>query len=109
MFICVGVQHEVQLMAEVVAFVPNLMDRSRFPSSVTFIKSADQLAEYSPRLIVVDIDRCEDVAGFVVGGVETIGFGPHVESALASEAIDAGYVKVFTRSVFFKRCKSLLG
>lgn len=96
-------------MADIVAFVPNLMDRSRFPSTVTFISSADDLADHAPRLVVVDIDRCEDLASFVVEGAEIIGFGPHVESALADQATKAGYSRVLTRSVFFKRCKSLLG
>ncbi len=96
-------------MAEVVAFVPNLMDRSKFPATVTFISSAEELSTHNPRIVVVDLDRCDNIGSFVIDGAELIGFGPHVESSLADQAVEAGYTNVLPRSVFFKRCKSLLG
>ena len=90
-------------MASIVACVPNLMDRSKFPAGVQFVTTAADVDGYDPTLIVVDIDRCDDVASFLVKGIEVIGFGSHIESELAAAALAAGYNAVYPRSVFFKR------
>ena len=95
-------------MARIAAFVPNLMDRSRFSGDVVFVSDADELDTVDADLVIVDLDRCEHLADFVRPDTETIGFGPHVESELAEAARDAGYNQVLTRSVFFNRLVSLL-
>lgn len=92
----------------VAAFVPNLMDRSRFSGSVTtFVDSADHLA--GSDLVIVDLDRCEDPVAFRVEGPRVIGFGSHVDLASAQAATAAGYDEVLPRSVFFRRLNEILG
>ncbi len=93
---------------KVSAFVPNLMDRSRFSGgSTTFVKTAAELA--GSDLVIVDLDRCDDPGAFRIDGPRVIGFGSHVdvESAAAAEA--AGYDEVLPRSVFFRRVSEILG
>ena len=88
---------------KVVAFVPNLMDRSKFTDSVTFVTTGDEARRAQPDQIFVDLDRCSDISQFRFEGPEVIGFGPHVDSELARQAKEAGYDEVVTRSVFFNR------
>ena len=95
-------------MVRVAAYVPNLMDRSRFPDQTTFISNASNLSDLEVDLVIVDLARCENLVDFVQKDVETIGFGPHVDSKLAAEAVAAGYTDVLTRSVFFNRLETLL-
>jgi hypothetical protein len=91
----------------VAAFVPNLMDRSRFSVGTTrFIASADELA--AEDLVIVDLDRCEDPGAFRVDGPRVIGFGSHVDVASAQAAEAAGYDEVLPRSVFFRRLPEIL-
>ena len=92
----------------IVAHIPNLFDRSRFDGKVVFVQTADEARSHQPSLLIVDLDRCDDVEGFALEGVEVIGFGPHVDTALHQRAVDAGYGEVMARSVFFKRLPSLL-
>ncbi len=94
--------------ATIVAHVPNLFDRSRFGGQVTFVDSGAEAAAVAPDLVIVDLDRCEDIEGFVLDGVQVVGFGPHVDSELHRRATDAGYSDVLARSVFFKRLPGLL-
>ncbi len=94
--------------ATIVAHVPNLFDRSRFGGQVTFVDSGAEAAAVSPDLVIVDLDRCEDIEGFVLDGVQVVGFGPHVETTVHQQAVDAGYDEVFARSVFFRRLNQLL-
>lgn len=92
----------------IVAHVPNLFDRSRFRGQVTFVETADEAKELKPSLLIVDLDRCEDVPGFNVEGATVIGFGPHVDTSLYQLAEESGYTEVLSRSVFFKRLPELL-
>lgn len=92
----------------IVAHIPNLFDRSRFDGKVVFVQTADEARSHQPSLLIVDLDRCEDVEGFALEGVEVIGFGPHVDTELHQRAVDLGYCEVLARSVFFKRLPSLL-
>ncbi len=88
----------------VAAFVPNLMDRSRFDGSkVAFVSSATAVGETAAELVIVDIDRCDDPAPFRLDGVTVIGFGSHVDVESANTAREAGYDEVLARSVFFRR------
>ena len=92
---------------KVSAFVPNLMDRSRFPgASVTFVTDAEKLV--GSDLIIVDLDRCDDPGAFRVDRARVIGFGSHVDVESATAAQAAGYDEVLPRSVFFRRVPEIL-
>ena len=93
----------------IVAHIPNLFDRSRFRGLATFVETAAQAQDLNPSLVIVDLDRCDDMEAFRLDGAHVIGFGPHVDSALHRKAEESGYSEVLTRSVFFKRLPELLG
>ncbi len=92
----------------IAAHVPNLFDRSRFGGRVTFVETPDEALACQPDLVIVDLDRCEDLAGFRVDDTRVLGFGPHVDSSLHTRAVDAGYDEVLPRSVFFRRLPDIL-
>lgn len=92
----------------IVAYVPNLFDRSRFNDRVSFVDSADEAAAHEPTLLIVDLDRCEDIEAFTLPGVRLIGFGPHVDSEAQADATSAGYHEVLPRSLFFRRLPEIL-
>jgi len=98
----------VEVPVSIAAHVPNLFDRSRFAGQVTFVDTGAEAAAMAPTLVIVDLDRCDDIEGFVLTGVRVVGFGPHVDSELHRRATDAGYSDVLARSVFFKRLPELL-
>jgi len=92
----------------IAARVPNLMDRSRFGAArVSFIDAPDQAS--AAQMIIVDLDRCNDLVGFGSLDGHTIGFGSHVDSDRLAQATDAGFDEVMARSVFFRRLPRLLG
>jgi hypothetical protein len=94
----------------IVAYVPNLFDRSRFGAGVRFVEDPAQAMAFEPDLILVDLDRCpaEVLGDFCTGDIPVIGFGPHVDSDGYDRAIRAGFTEVLARSVFFKRLPRLL-
>lgn len=92
----------------IAAHVPNLFDRSRFGGRVVFVETAEEARSCSPDVLIIDLDRCDDVSGFRIDGARVVGFGPHVDSALHDDAIGAGYDEVLPRSVFFRRLPGLL-
>lgn len=92
----------------IAAHVPNLFDRSRFGGRVTFVEDPEQAAALGPELVIVDLDRCDDVTGFRIEGATVVGFGPHADTALHQRATEAGYDEVLARSVFFRRLPELL-
>ena len=92
----------------IAAHVPNLFDRSRFKGRVTFVETPDEAKACHPALLIVDLDRCEDLEGFCIDGPRVIGFGPHVDSAGHERALGFGYHEVLPRSVFFRRLGDLL-
>lgn len=96
----------------VLAFVPDLMDRSRLGGlDVTFVSDLTALADASPDdVVVVDLARAgvlEALAG-VPDAVRTIGFGSHVDRELLDAARQAGCDEVMARSEFFRRAPELL-
>ncbi|MGI9612327.1 MAG: hypothetical protein ACR2QO_05415 [Acidimicrobiales bacterium] len=93
----------------IAAYVPNLFDRSRFSDRVIFVESAADAAASEPTLLLVDLDRCDDIEAFALPGVRLIGFGPHVDSEAQAEATSAGYDEVLPRSSFFRRLPEILG
>ncbi|MEM9563144.1 MAG: hypothetical protein AAGA93_11025 [Actinomycetota bacterium] len=94
--------------ATIVAHIPNLFDRSRFSGQAVFVETAEEARALHPTLLLVDLDRCDDVEGFAIDGVSVIGFGPHVDTDLHRRASEAGYDEILARSVFFRRLPDLL-
>ncbi len=99
----------------IAAYAPGMMDRSRFPSSllapggpVIFVASAAELAESGATAVMIDLDRCEDVAAFLMDGVTSLGFGSHVENETLTAASDAGVDRVMARSAFFRQIPQLV-
>jgi hypothetical protein len=100
----------------VVAYVPDLMDRSKVSSvgaDVRFAPSPAQLPaliqEAGPSVVVVDLSRpgVLDVLP-QLGEVRVIGFGSHVDRDLLEAARAAGCTEVLARSAFFSRLPGLL-
>lgn len=92
----------------IAAHVPNLFDRSRFNGRVTFVETPEEARACDPHLVIVDLDRCDDLDGFCLDGTRVVGFGPHVDTASHQRALGAGYDEVLPRSVFFRRLSDLL-
>lgn len=97
-------------MTRVAAYVPDLMDRSRFGGidDVEFVGSPADLAAVDAEVVVVDLSR-PGVLDALPGGVRTIGFGSHVDRELLASARAAGVDEVMPRSEFFRRIRELLG
>lgn len=108
---------------KVVAFVPDLMDRSKVSAVLgargTLVASPDALvAEAADAdLAVVDLDRLaaaggEDALGLLAEVAaragRVIGFGSHVERARWEEARALGCDQVLARSAFFAQLDGLL-
>ncbi len=91
----------------VVAYVPDLMDRSRLARlgdvEVVHVSGPAALAEAATAtdLVVVDLSRhgVLDVVGSLPG--EVVGFASHVDTALVAAAEAAGCAEVLPRSRFF--------
>ncbi|MHB1710475.1 MAG: hypothetical protein ACYCV7_03600 [Acidimicrobiales bacterium] len=107
-------------MKRVVAFVPNLLDRSRVESavpasgaSIEFVGDISELASAAAagaELVIIDLDR-PGVMGVLpgLGETRTLGFGSHVNPDLLQSARNAGCDEVLTRSAMFRRLASILG
>ncbi len=103
--------------ARVVAFVPDLMDRSKVAAAaagrISFVSSPAALvaAATDADLVVVDLarDAVLDVLADVSGlGVRVIGFAPHGDRARLDEAQALGCQQVLARSAFFARVAELV-
>lgn len=93
-------------MTRVVAYVPDLMDRSRLAGipDVAFVATPAELATVDADVAVVDLSRpgVLDVLPTVVERVpRVIGFGSHVDTDLLAAARAAGCTDVLPRSRFF--------
>jgi hypothetical protein len=100
-------------MKRIVAFIPDLMDRSRIGqrAAVEFVGSPNQLvtAAAGADLVLVDLGRPGVLQ--VLSGIEapTVGFGSHVDRDLLEAARAAGCDQVLARSAFFSRLEQILG
>jgi hypothetical protein len=96
----------------ILAYVPDLMDRSRLGGlDVTFVSDPSALADVSPDdVVVVDLARpgVLEALAAVPDGVRTLGFGSHVDRELLDAARLAGCDEVMARSEFFRRARELL-
>jgi DNA-binding NarL/FixJ family response regulator len=106
------------VLKHVVAFVPDLMDRSKVsaaPADVRFVKDAASLASAAAHpgvdLVVVDLSKpgALDALRSLPEGLRSIGFGSHVDTALLAAASEAGCSLVLPRSKFFDSVAELLG
>jgi hypothetical protein len=93
----------------VVAYVPDLMDRSRISAGApgtTFVPRLETLAEASTgaEAVVVDLERpgvLEALPALVATGVRVVGFGSHVDRARLEAAAATGCTAM-PRSQFFR-------
>jgi hypothetical protein len=92
----------------VAAWVPDLMDRSRFPQGVTFVNAPEELAATGADLLVVDLNRIDEPAVVAAGSARLVGFASHVDDDRLAAARAAGFDEVLPRSVFFRRLPQLL-
>src|SRR5262249_45830961 len=105
------------LMQHVVAYVPDLMDRSRITAvaaGCTFVRSAEELVQASSQAgpVVVDLNRPGGLAALArvtSRAPRTLAFASHVDRDVLDEARAAGCDQVLARSAFFSRLPDLLG
>lgn len=103
----------------VVAFVPDLMDRSKVLAAaraagrtvevVTARSGLGPAIDDGVSLVLVDLSRLGSLEVLsACRGIPTIGFGSHVDHGLLKAAADAGCARVLARSAFFRLLPSLL-
>jgi hypothetical protein len=95
----------------ILAYVPDLMDRSRFGGvTVAFVSDPAALEEAGEDdVVVVDLSRPAVLAVLPrVRARRTIGFGSHVDRERLDAARAAGCDEVMVRSEFFRRVKEVL-
>ena len=95
----------------VVAFVPDLMDRSRLSApgvEVAFVADPEGLADAHADLVVADLARpgAIEALGAVAG--PTVGFVAHGDAATMAAALAAGCDEVLARSRLFGRFAELV-
>jgi hypothetical protein len=101
----------------IVAFVPDLLDRSRLGrlgphvevvTTVAALEAALAAAPL-PGLVLADLGRTGVLAALatLAGAVPVIGYAPHVEDGTLAEARRAG-IEALPRSQFFRRATGLL-
>lgn len=101
-------------MSRVVAYVPDLMDRSRVaagPGEITFVNDLAGLASAAVEadVVVVDLTRPGVLEVVPTLGGRVIGFANHTERELMESARAAGCATVLARSAFFGHLGQLLG
>ncbi len=103
-------------MKRVVAYVPDLMDRSKIagaPAEVRFVNKPDDLAgaaaPETTDLVVVDVTRPGVVEALPSLSVPVLGFSKHTNREAIDAALAAGADQVLARSAFFSRLDVLLG
>ena len=95
----------------VVAFVPDLMDRSRLSApgvEVAFVDDPEGLADAHADLVVVDLARPGVIESLGAVAGPTVGFVAHIDEATMAAALAAGCDKVLARSRFFGRFAELV-
>jgi hypothetical protein len=99
-------------MKQVVAYVPDLMDRSRVMAagSVSFVRTPGELVAASAGADLVLVDLARPGVLEVLASLEapTVGFASHVDRDLIEAARLAGCGQVLVRSAFFSRLPQLL-
>ncbi len=100
-------------MSRVVAYVPDLMDRSKVAAAgdCVFVSRPGDIAALCPAADVVVVDLTKPGVVDVLAGLDArvIGFANHTERELMDAARAAGCGTVLARSAFFSRVGDLLG
>ena len=95
----------------ILAFVPDLMDRSKVAAAgaVTFVARPEDLRDRHADLVIVDLSRLgpPDVLSSV-DSPRIIGFASHVDRHVLDSGRAAGCTEVMARSAFFSRLGALL-
>ncbi len=90
----------------VVAYVTDLMDRSKLQAAVADTAFArDPAAAAAADVVVVDLARFADAVAAIraaAPNARIVAFGPHVDDELLRGARDAGADTVMPRSQFFR-------
>ena len=90
----------------VVAYVTDLMDRSKVQSAVDGVMFArDPAAAAGADVVLVDLARFGDAVAAIrahAPDARIVAFGPHVDDELLQRARDAGADAVMARSQFFR-------
>jgi len=90
----------------VVAFVADLMDRSRIAVAVPDTEFAnDVTAAHDADVVLVDLPRFASLVGAVRTEAPTariVAFGAHVDTATLAQAVDDGADVAMPRSQFFR-------
>lgn len=100
-------------MTTVVAYVPDLMDRSKVsaaaPAGATFVNRPVDLAQKAggADIVVVDLSRPGVLDVLPLGATRVLGFASHVDRETLDAAKARG-VEVFARSAFFRDVAALL-
>jgi hypothetical protein len=100
-------------VSRVVAYVPDLMDRSRISAAVpdvAFVRNAAELVDLDAEADVVVLDAGRPGALDVVPSLHArvVAFGSHVDTELLDAARAAGVDEVLPRSAFFRRLPEVL-
>ncbi|MCH2624325.1 MAG: hypothetical protein MKZ77_02055 [Acidimicrobiales bacterium] len=95
-------------MTRIIAYVPNLMDRSRFGETVEVVQHPSDLASVKADLILVDLSHRE-VLDHLPAGSRVIGFAPHIDDEILKTALARGCTEALPRSIFFRRLPDLIG
>ena len=92
----------------VVAWVPDLLDRSRFGPGTRFVTRPEELASVPADVVIVDLNRLDDLERVGAVSGRLLGFASHVDDDRLAAARSAGFDEALPRSVFFRRLPALL-
>ena len=97
----------------VVAYVSDLMDRSKVQSAVDGVTFArDPVSAAGAAVVLVDLARFGDAVAAIraqAPDARIVAFGPHVDDALLRGATEAGADVVLARSQFFRDPAAAVG
>jgi hypothetical protein len=96
----------------IVAFITDLMDRSRLGAAGSIEFTTDPGAAAGADVVVVDLARFEallDEIRSIAPAARIIGVGPHVDTESFVRATAAGADEVLARSRFFRDPAAVLG
>jgi hypothetical protein len=99
-------------MKHIVAYVPDLMDRSKVAAAagdVTFVAKPADLVGATADLVVVDATRPGVVDAIKDVEAPVIAFSKHTNREAMDAALASGAQQVLARSAFFARLDDLLG
>ena len=91
----------------VAAWVPDLMDRSRFGPGTVFVARPEDLATVDADVVVVDLNKVGNPQRVGSSRGRLIGFASHVDADVLAAARAAGFDEALPRSAFFRRLGEL--